>query len=95
MREFFDRLNIRIAEFMQDRYGMDSLNKFLLILGIIILLITTFIPIPFVGLVAWAILIFVIIRALSRDHARRDSENEKFQKITKGPKTAFKRADTK
>lgn len=36
MREFFDRLNIRIAEFMEGRYGLDNLNKFLLIFGFIL-----------------------------------------------------------
>lgn len=39
MREFFDRLNLRIAEFMEGRYGMDNLNKFLMIAGFIIVLI--------------------------------------------------------
>ena len=36
MREFFDRLNMRIAEFMDGRYGLDNLNKFLLIAGLIL-----------------------------------------------------------
>lgn len=52
MREFFDRLQFRIADFMNGRYGMDELNKFLLILGLIILILTTFIPIPFVSLIS-------------------------------------------
>lgn len=39
MREFFDRLNMRIAEFMDGRYGLDNLNKFLLIAGFILLIV--------------------------------------------------------
>lgn len=50
MREFFDRLNLRIAEFMEGRYGMDNFNKFLLIAGFIVVLIGPIIsPVDFIG----------------------------------------------
>lgn len=91
MREFFDRLNMRLAEFMQGRYGMDDLNKFLLITGIIILLITTFIPVPYVSLLSWVFLILVIMRAISTNHDRRERENEVYLKTVRAPKKFFKR----
>lgn len=39
MREFFDRLNLRIAEFMEGRYGLDTINKVLLVIGLILVFI--------------------------------------------------------
>lgn len=50
MREFFDRLNLRIAEFMEGRYGLDNLNKFLLVIAFILLIVGPFIsPMDMVG----------------------------------------------
>lgn len=89
MREFFDRLNLRIAEFMNGRYGMDSLNKLLLILGLVTVIFGSLIsPIDLLG---WVFLVLAIIRGLSRNFSRRQAENDRFLKITTKPKKIFQR----
>lgn len=93
MREFLDRLNIRIAEAMQGRYGMDSLNKVLLIVGLIILLFGQPLrPFDMIGIVFVAIAIF---RMLSTNIDKRNSENKKFLKIFKTPSNFVKKQNTK
>lgn len=87
LREFFDRLNLRIAEFMNGRYGMDSLNKFMLILAIILLIIGPFIsPLDMVG---WVLAALAFIRSISKNISSRQRENEVFQKIISAPKKFF------
>lgn len=93
MREFFDRLSLRIAEFMNGRYGMDSFSKFLLIVALIIVVFLAFIP--FASLVGWIIIGYSLFRILSKNFDARKKENDRFLKIIKGPKSAFKRADKK
>lgn len=93
MREFFDRLNLRIAEFMEGRYGMDNLNKFLMISGFIVVLIGS-IASP-VDLFGWVLLVLGLIRALSRKFDRRQNENEMYKKITRAPKKFVKRTSTR
>ena len=86
MREFFDRLNIRIGEFMEGRNGIDDLNKFLLIIAIIVVAIQLFIPHPLISAVGWVFIIVALIRALSRNLSARQRSNDRFLKIIKGPK---------
>ena len=74
MREFFDRLNMRIAEFMDGRYGLDNLNKFLLIAGLILLIVGPIVsPVDMLG---WVFAVIALLRALSRNFDRRENENE-------------------
>ena len=87
MREFFDRLNLRIAEFMEGRYGMDNFNKFLLITGFILVLIGPIIsPVDFIG---WIFVVVAAIRGLSRKFDQRERENEIYIKVTRAPKRFF------
>lgn len=89
MREFFDRLNLRIAEFMEGRYGLDTLNKALIIIGLLFLLFGTLVsPIDMLG---WVFAFAALFRALSRNYATRQKENETFLRIFGAPKKFFKR----
>lgn len=58
MRGFFDRISIRMQEFMQGRYGSDELNVFLLIAGIVLLLLQMFIPLA--SMFVWVLFAIVI-----------------------------------
>ena len=93
MREFFDRLNMRIAEFMEGRYGLDNLNKFLLIFGFILVFFGAIVS-P-VDLLGWGFAIIALFRALSRNFDRRQIENEWYLKITRAPKRFFKKISTR
>lgn len=93
MREFFDRLNLRIAEFMEGRYGLDNFNKFLLIGGFILLVVGPIIsPVDMLG---WVFVIVALFRALSRKFDMREHENEIYVKVTRAPKRLFKKSQTR
>lgn len=81
MRNFFERFMM----FMQGRYGMDSLNGFILVLSFVIWTVNIFVfnrlahyIIMVVQLLLVALFIF---RMLSRNVTMRSAENRKFQKV--------------
>ena len=78
MRNFFQKFML----FMQRRYGMDSLNGFLLALSAIIWTVNIFIfpriPHLILMLVQLGLIALVIVRALSRNIVMRSKENRVF-----------------
>lgn len=81
MRNFFEKFMM----FMQGRYGMDSLNGFILVLSFVIWTVNIFVfnrlahyIIMVVQLLLVALFIF---RMLSRNVTMRSAENRTFQKV--------------
>lgn len=81
MRNFFKKFMM----FMQGRYGMDSLNGFILVLSFVIWTVNIFVfnrlahyIIMVVQLLLVALFIF---RMLSRNVTMRSAENRRFQKV--------------
>lgn len=67
--------------FMQGRYGVDTLNTFLMVSSIVVLIANMFIGhiiITYIGYVLWAIALF---RTFSRQVYKRNRENEKFMQV--------------
>ena len=81
MRGLFQKFMV----FMQGRYGMDTLNIFLLALSFLIWTVNLFIfprlPHLILMLVQVALTALVIVRALSRNIVMRSKENRMFSKI--------------
>ena len=84
MKDFFDRMNIRMREFMAGRYGTDDLSKFLLTLTLVLLILSLFGRGTWLYLLAMICLIYSYYRILSRDFGRRAAENEKYKSATAG-----------
>ena len=78
----FRRFQNTVSRFMIGRYGMDNLNKFLLITYVILWLIGAFVRRSVAGTVIYllsvAVLVIGVSRLLSRNFARRQAENERF-----------------
>ena len=77
-----NRIKAWLRHFMQGRYGTDKLNTAILTAGVVVCLLTIFIPVPGLdllltfasyGLMGWA-----IFRMLSRNTYRRYQENRKY-----------------
>ena len=66
---------------MYGRYGVDQLSVALLVFYLIVNLIISFIPIPFLFLLPLAIMIFCFYRIFSRNYQKRYAENQKFLQI--------------
>ena len=65
----------RLIRFMQGRYGVDQLSKFLLILGLVIVLVSAFLgnnPIALIlYLIGWVLVIYCYFRVFSRNVSKR------------------------
>ena len=71
----------KMINFLQGRYGIDELYKFLFIIFWIIAILSIVIRNPIIYLLEILICIFMLYRVLSRNIYKRQSENAKFLKI--------------
>ena len=81
MRNFLERLRYKTACFMYGRYGNDELTKFLLILGLVLMIISWFPRLAWVYLLAAAVLAWSLMRSFSRKLDRRRRELDRYLKI--------------
>ena len=75
MREKFYR-------FMQGRYGVDQLYRFIFFLALVLMIINIFLRNPMLNLVIYALLVLDIFRMLSKNHSARYAENQKYLQLT-------------
>ncbi|MBQ8859081.1 MAG: hypothetical protein IJ012_04750 [Clostridia bacterium] len=86
MRRFFARIGEAFRRFMAGRYGGDSLNGFLL-LAATVLFVLGFAPVLwFFSIPAYALTLWALFRALSRNHYKRRAEEAKYLRLTGGIK---------
>lgn len=73
----------KIRAFMYGRYGNDQLNVALTIFGCVLTLILSFLRLPFIVRYICYIPYFIaLFRALSKNIAARQTENQKFMKVS-------------
>ena len=77
----FNELRYRFSKFMQGRYGVDSLSRFLSIVLLVIIILGMFIRIPLSGTITLVILVILCWRMFSRNIPKRYEENQKFLQI--------------
>lgn len=72
----------KLIRFMQGRYGVDQLSKFLLVVGVIFVLISALFGSHPVALLfyflGWAFVIYCYFRVFSRNIPKRYAENQAF-----------------
>lgn len=77
-----NRLKQALQRFMMGRYGTDKLNTYILGLGLVLCLVSIFVPVAAVNLIlttlSYALMIWAIFRTLSRNTYKRYRENRKF-----------------
>lgn len=80
----------KFLRFMYGRYGVDQFSKFLVVLGIILLLLSGFTRHGGIFyLLSLAVLIYSYFRMFSRNHSRRYAENQLYLKYTNGIRRKF------
>lgn len=77
----------RLTRFMQGRYGLDQLSRFMMIFGLIVLILAAFFRKPaMVGNVIYVlglvIVVIAYVRVFSRNHQKRYAENQKYCQLT-------------
>lgn len=70
-----------LRKFMEGRYGVDELNKFLLVVSIIISVIYNFTKISILNIISLALLVFLFFRIFSKNINKRLEENRKFTNV--------------
>ena len=72
----------KLIRFMQGRYGVDQLSKFLLILGLIAVVVSSVFVDNIAGFIfyilGWILVIYCYFRVFSRNVQKRYAENQKF-----------------
>lgn len=68
----------KLARFMQGRYGIDELGRFMTGVSLVILILELITGWYALTIVFWAVFIIVYYRMFSRDYGKRQQENQSF-----------------
>lgn len=71
-------MRYRLMRFMAGRNGLDSLNRFLLGVCIVVVLFNLFLRSAVFSILGYLLLILVYFRIFSRDLAKRGAENQRY-----------------
>ena len=71
----------RYIKFMKDRYGVDELYKFLLLICFVLLVINTFISNNVIRLFEVLLIVIIFYRYMSKNIKLRKKENDKYLEI--------------
>ncbi len=85
----------KLYRFMQGRNGVDSLSKFLLITGVVVVLLSALFGSHPVGMffyfLGWVVIIYCYFRMFSRNISKRYAENEAFLNRTYKVRSFFQK----
>ena len=71
----------RYIKFMKDRYGIDELYKFLLLICFVLLVINTFVSNNIIRLFEVLLIVIIFYRYMSKNIKLRKKENDKYVEI--------------
>jgi len=85
------KMREKLSRFMQGRYGVDELSRAIVIVGVIAILLATFLRVSILSLVGWAAIIIVYMRMFSRNHSKCYAQNQKYLQFVSRIKGFFRR----
>ena len=71
----------KLYKFFYGRNGVDSLNKFIFVIYMILFVVSIFIKLPVIAVLELMITLIFFYRFFSRDISRRSKENQKYLKF--------------
>ena len=83
MRNWLQRLGYKMSAFMYGRYGTDELSKFLMISALILMVISWIPNLGLIYFVAFALMVWSLLRSFSRKLDKRRRELERYRRIKK------------
>ncbi len=89
MKGFFERLQWKMAGWMQGRHGVDGLSNFLIGVGFILVIASV---IPGLDVLSWpalACMALSLVRCCSKNETARCKEEAAYQRIAAKPKAVF------
>ncbi len=75
-----NQFRYRLAQFMQGRYGVDQLTRFMNLITFILIIINLFVPSRLLWYLVLVLIILTYYRMFSRNIAQRYRENQAFMK---------------
>lgn len=75
-----NKIKVKLAQFMQGRYGIDYLYVTGIIFYFVLSFIQTFAQIPFLNMLLTIFIIWIFYRVFSKNISSRRAENQKFMK---------------
>lgn len=72
----------KFIRFMYGRYGVDAFGKFLVVLGLALIIFSGFTRFRLIPLLAWVVIIYAYFRIFSRNIYKRSAENQSYLKRT-------------
>lgn len=78
-----------LRRFMYGRYGFDQFSRGLIIIALILSVAASFSRIPYLMLISYIPLLYVVFRTLSKNIGKRTQENQAYYKMTFSLKTKF------
>jgi len=81
MKNWFKKLGYKMQDFMRGRYGYDEFSRFLSIFGIVLLFLSYIPFLRFFYFLAFILVIWAYVRALSKNIYKRQMERQKYLTI--------------
>lgn len=81
MKHWFSTLGYKLNGFMQGRYGQDELSRFLFMTGLIMMILSRFPYLHLLYILGYALLVWSLIRTLSRNIYKRQMERNRYFSI--------------
>jgi len=85
----WEKIKAGIQKFMYGRYGIDELNKVILVASLVMCILSLFIKQMWISLLCWGLMLWWVFRAFSKNTTARWNENEKFMGFIKYVKAVF------
>ena len=76
-----NNIKYKLISFMQGRYGPDKLYRTTVIAAIVLCIINLFARLTVISLISWGLIIWGLFRCLSKNIAKRSSENYRYIKL--------------
>lgn len=87
----WNQLRYKMATFMQGRYGVDGLNRFLSVLCLILIILQLFTRWPLFWYATLVVIIYMYFRMFSRNISKRYQEGQRFDAFAVKVKGRFQR----
>lgn len=81
----------KLRRFLMGRYGMDSLNRLIFVLTLILIGVNIFWPNRIVTLLFWILIVIGYFRCFSRNIPARYAENQKYLRSTEKIRSFFRK----